>query len=148
MSFTQKFCIFLETKSGIATLFSNKSLNNFLKNSHPRTFSHCFQRRKGEGEKHGCEKRSIGQLPPRCICTQDCSCPNRGIKPTTEVCALTTINPQPFVHETMLQPTEPHWPGLNINFLGINQHCQLAYSCERKPSPYRGFTKYVYKIPI
>ena len=39
------------------------------------------------------------------------------------------LNPQPFSYGTMLQPTEPHWPGHNIYFL--LSHSKLIFFIDK-----------------
>ena len=40
------------------------------------------------------------------------SCPSQGLNLQPRRVPWPEMNPQPFVYRTMLQPTKPHWPGL------------------------------------
>ena len=65
---------------------------------HPRTFFHCFIER-GEGRGKQIWERSIDWLVAFCAWIWNHMCLDQG------------SNLQPLDHWTMLQPTEPHWPG-------------------------------------
>ena len=38
------------------------------------------------------------------------------------------LNPQPFDYRVMLQPTEPHWPGLHFSFLNVTNISYYGYN--------------------
>ena len=51
------------------------------------------------------------------------------LQSATQVCALTRTEPQPFGYCTLLQPTEPHQPGLLFHF---TTHISIVTSPRRK----------------
>ena len=64
--------------------------------------------REGEEEKHQCE-RNIDWLPLACAPTGNQTC-NSGM------CPAGVGTRDLSVRGTMLQPTEPHWPGLYFTY--------------------------------
>ena len=64
----------------------------------------------GEGRETPMGKRNIGQLPL-------VSAPTR-TNPKTQACALAWNQTHDLlVYGTTLQPTEPHWPGLDLFYI-------------------------------
>ena len=58
-----------------------------------------------EGERHRCEREALVSAQP-------------GTKPATQACAVTGDQTWDLsVYGMMLQPTEPHWPGLGTNII-------------------------------
>ena len=54
--------------------------------------------------------------------------PGPGVRPANiGMCPDQEMNPQPFSYGMMLLPNEPHWPGLNLQFLN-----QVPHRCNRK----------------
>ena len=88
------------------------SLVFFFFHPHPRTWLLILER----GEKRKRErqtsmlKRNIDQLPLPCVPTRDWTC-NPGM------CTARNRTTNGLVYGMMLQPTEPHWPGLSFVFL-------------------------------
>ena len=52
------------------------------------------------------------------------------------MCPDQELNLQPFGYKTTLQPTEPHWPGLNLFFKYSSPHFyhQINTSCDDQSS--------------
>ena len=77
---------------------------NFFKKSSPEDIFFIAFRERGRERTLMC-KRSNNWLPPKCTWTGDWTCNLR-------MCPDQESNLQPFGYETMLQLTEPHWPGI------------------------------------